>query len=298
MEPAAAERQSSGGLDVEHLLDSSLPRPHVRLLWWAAGVFLIIVLGGAVLAGHWPQGQQIAAILSTLAMLGLLGAVSAAWMILLQRYRAEQQLVERVGEMVQLRRWGEAAGALQRYLSRPSRSPVLRAQALVYLSAVLMRLHRFDEAIAVQNHLLEEGVLDGPGEAMLRIGRAMAMLREDHLFDADRAINELRRGPAAGSGGVALVELYRDVKTGHPADAIILFEQKLPLMRDQLAGRVADAYVLAAWAYDLVGRQSEAAQAFRKATLLAPLAELCRRYPEVQSLSGRYEPATAPPEAA
>ena len=27
----------------------------------------------------------------------------------------------------------------------------------------------------------------------LRLARAMAMLREDHLFDADRAISELRR---------------------------------------------------------------------------------------------------------
>ena len=126
----------------------------------------------------------------------------------------------------------------------------------------------------------------------------MSMLHEDHLFDADRAISELRRGPAAGSGALALLEIYRDVKTGHPAEAVELFEQKLPVLRDQLGHRSADAYALAARAYDLLGREADARTAFRNATLLAPVVELFRRYPEVQKLADRYKPAPAPAEAA
>jgi tetratricopeptide (TPR) repeat protein len=159
----------------------------------------------------------------------------------------------------------------------------------------------------------------------------MAMLREDHLFDADRAINELRqigrseraaaaaaRGaedvtsvspgsagaaaqnifPVAESAGLALVEIYRDVKTGHPAEAVAIFEDRLSALRDQLGHRVADAYALAARAYDLLGREAEAADAYRRATLLCPPVELHRRYPEVAKLQGRYEPAAAPPEMA
>ena len=127
------------------------------------------------------------------------------------------------------------------------------------------------------------------------------MLREDHLFDADRALAELRRTVASAgveSAGLALVEIYRDVKTGHPDEAVQIFEQRLPVMRDQLGHRVADAYALAARAYDLLGREAEARDAYEKATLLAPPPELSRRYPEVQKLEGRYDPAIAPPEAA
>jgi hypothetical protein len=126
----------------------------------------------------------------------------------------------------------------------------------------------------------------------------MAMLREDHLVDADRAISELRRGPAAReSAGLALVELYRDVKTGHPAEAVELFEARHPVLRDQLGIRVCDAYGLAARAYDLLGRDSEAARAWERATLLSPPAELARRYPELQPLIGKLSPAEMPASA-
>jgi len=162
----------------------------------------------------------------------------------------------------------------------------------------LARLHRFEESIKVQNQLIDEGILDEPSTATLKISRAMSMLREDHLFDADRAISELRRSVASGSAGVALVEIYRDVKTGHPQEAIELFEQKRDVLRDQLGHRMADAYALVARAYDLQNREAEARAMFRSATLLAPAAELFRRYPEVDKLKGKYEPAAAPPEAA
>ena len=50
------------------------------------------------------------------------------------------------------------------------------------------RHHRFEETIAVQNYLLENQMLDEANGYGLRLGRAMAMLREDHLVDADRAM--------------------------------------------------------------------------------------------------------------
>jgi len=188
--------------------------------------------------------------------------------------------------------------ALELYLSQPAATPQLRVQALVFLAPVLARLERYEDAIAVQTYLIEHAGIDPGGAAAMRVGRAMAMLHQDHLFDADRAISELRRSPAAGSAALALVELYRDVKTGHPAEAVEIFEQKLTTFRDQLGHRAADAYALAARAYDLLGREADARAAFRNATLLAPSIELFRRYPEVRKLSDRFHPAPAPPEAA
>lgn len=294
MEEAAAPQF----LDPNRLLESSRPRPRVNLVWWVGGVFLLIVLGTSVLGGQWVEQRQVFGLVSALAMAGLIMTMSALSIYTVRRFRAEQQRVEQIGEFVQLRRWPEAGMAVEQYLSQPSRTQALRVQALFYFSTLLARLQRFQDAITVQNQVLAEDLLDAATAAMLRIGRAMAMLREDHLFDADRAISELRRSPVAGSGALALVEIYRDVKTGHPTEAIELFEQKLPVIRDQLGHRAGDAYALAARAYDLSGRQAEARDAFHKATLLCPAAELVRKYPEVQKLSGRYDVAAAPPEAA
>lgn len=285
-------------LDVARLLESSRPRPRVNWFWIAIGALLLIVLGSSALASDLPNGNAAVQALAGLAVVGLAIALIAISGHSVRQIRLEQQTVESIGEMVQLRRWEDAAASLDHYLALPARSPSLWVQSLVYLAAVLSRYHRYEDAIAVQNHLLAERLLDEGSAAGLRVGRAMAMLQEDHLFDADRAISELRRSPAAGSGGLVLVEIYRDVKTGHPAEAVELFEQKRAALRDQLGHRVADAYALAARAYDLMGETDHAAAAFRDATLLAPPGELFRRYPEVEKLAGRYPPAPAPPEAA
>ena len=95
-----------------------------------------------------------------------------------------------------------------------------------------------------------------------------------------------------------LVEIYRDVKTGHPAEAIKTFELTLSSLRDQLGHRVADAYILIAKAHDLLQQENEARANYQKATLLAPAAELHRRYPETAMLAEKYQPAAAPKEAA
>ena len=108
------------------------------------------------------------------------------------------------------------------------------------------------------------------------------MLREDHLVDADRAMSELRRiSDRKSSAGMALLELYRDVKTGHPQEAIAVFDESMGILRDQLGHRTGDAYGLVAKAYDMLGREGEARSMYEKATLLAPVVELERRYPEL-----------------
>jgi tetratricopeptide (TPR) repeat protein len=189
---------------------------------------------------------------------------------------------------------------------------------MIFLGSVLARYGRFEDAIAVQKHLLDTVNLDPSTQHALRLGRAMAMLREDHLVDADRAINELRRdvsrasasansanedggatdGDVPVSAGLALIEMYRDVKTGHPDEAIEMFRRTLPALRRQLGHRVADAYALAAKAHDFLGNEQQAREHWEKATLLSPPSELLRRYPELTSLPAKYQPALAPPEAA
>jgi tetratricopeptide (TPR) repeat protein len=287
-----------GFLDVPTLLESSAPKPRIPWAWYVGGGFLVLLLASAFAGQQSEPARQAVELLSMLLFVGMMVGLSILTGITVRKLRAEQQAVEGLGELVQLRRWPQAAWMVQNLLLQPCRTHTLRAQALIYLSAILARYHRFNDAISVQEYLLEHDLADPSTAYGLRLGRAMAMLREDHLFDADRAISDLRRNGPAESAGLALIEIFRHVKTGHPEDGLRVFEEKLPILRDQLGHRVGDAWALAARAYDLLGRETEAADAFRRATLLAPTVELFRRYPEVEKLAGRYQPAQAPAEMA
>ncbi len=287
-------------LDVPWLLQASEPRRPMSKTWLLLLGVGIVVMFSTLAGGQSGAAGAVLNALSGLAVAGLMGGLVMFSVATVKRVRAEHQAVESIGEMIQLRRWPEAGAELDRYLSSPARSHGLRAQALVYLGAVLARYQRFDDALAVYDNLLDSDMLE-PGSAYgLRLGRAMAMLREDHLVDADRALGELRRLSPSGvdSAGLALLELYRDVKTGHFVEAIQRFERSKNALRDQLGHRSADAWALLARAYDALERPAEAQQAYRNATLLAPPVELTRRYPEVAKLDGKYEPAYAPAEAA
>jgi tetratricopeptide (TPR) repeat protein len=285
-------------LDVPSLLENSRPAQRVNYFWVILGVMGLLVAFQFVGSSD-ANAHKATEALTGLVMVGLLVASGTASVLTMRRIRAQQQTVEAIEEMVQLRRWEPAGILLDRFLSTPVRSVRMWASALVQLTAVLGRHHRFEDAISVQNFIIENELLDDQGDYFMRLGRAMAMLREDHLVDADRAIGDLRRrGPAGGSGGLALVEMFRDVKTGHPDEAIELFAKFLPLMRQQLGHRVADAHALAARAYDMLGNQPQAKAEYERATLLSPAAELQRRYPELLKLAEKFPASPAPKEIA
>jgi len=285
-------------LDVNLLLEQSLPRAPGRWLGYGALAFLALLLLGAFGAGSSsaPPLLQSIYILGMIALMGSFGVMS--W-INARAAQQEQRQMQSAEELIQLRRWDQAALLLRQILSQPARSMQSHVQMLLYLAAVLARYHRYADTATVYDHLLEMDYQDEQSVHALRAGRAMSLLHDERLYDADRAINELRRdSSAANSAPLALIEIYRDVKTGHPQDAIDLFRQKLPLIRKQLGHRAADAYALAARAYDLLGQQAEAQSAYESATLLAPEAELHRRYSEVAALAGKYPAAQAPAEVA
>lgn len=298
-------------LDVPALLERSQPRARGAWLWYAPGAFLLVVIASTLLSRQSGAMAHVVNLLSAVTMLGLIVGMALLTWLTVRRARGEHQQLEAIEELIQLRRWPQAAGALGPMLSQPTRTAAGRVQALIYLSSVLARYNRFDDAIAVQNHLLDNVHMDAGTAHALRLGRAMAMLREDHLLDADRAINELRRSLRSTttteqgervsddveSAGLALVEIYRDVKTGHPSEAVEIFARKLPILREQLGHRAGDAWALAARAYDMLGRGDDARSAYENATLLTDRAELERRYPEVAPLASKYNPAEVPAAA-
>jgi tetratricopeptide (TPR) repeat protein len=285
-------------LDVPALLERSEPRPRASWLGYAAGAVVLVLLMGLLNVAPTENGRNVARLVSAVVLAGFVSAVGFYFVGTVRRHKAELAMAEAAAELVRLRRWPQAGLALEQVLSNPTRTHTVRAQALVSLATVLARYHRFDDAIAVQDHLIDSDRIDPDTSFRLRAARAMAMLRQDHLVDADRAMSELRRLEGTGeSAGLALVEIYRDVKTGHPAEAIDVFQTKLPSLRDQLGHRAADAYALTARAFQQLGRDAEAADAWAKATLLVPALELVRRYPEVEPVAAKYPGMPAPAEA-
>lgn len=301
---------SPGFLDVPQLLERSQPRPRGQWLWVATGAFLLIVLISTYLSSQSGPMARLVSVFSGLVMLGLIAAMAILTWTTVRAARSEQHQLESIEELIQLRRWGQAAGVLDHMLSRPTRTPAARVQALIFLTTVLSRYNRFDDAIQVHNHLLDNVLMDEGTSHALRLGRAMAMLREDHLLDADRALAEMRRNlrdvssdpenpdrEPVESAGLALVEIYRDVKTGHAAEAIEIFDKKLPALRQQLGHRCGDAWGLVAKAYDMLGREDDAQRAYENATALTDRLELERRYPEVASLATKYRSLEVPAAA-
>lgn len=284
-------------LDVPHLLESSHPRQRPAWLWYALVGFAIALLTSTLASSQNPALQMYVRALGGFAMLGVVIAMGLFTNYTVRQTRKEQQRVEAIEELVQLRRWDQAAAMLDSMLSQPTRMAGARLQALIYLAGVLARYHRFADAIAIQNYLLDHAQFDPGTQHGIKLMRTMSMLHEDHLFDADRAISDLRR-EAPDSAGLALIEIYRDVKTGHPEEAIELFNSRADALRSQLGDRISDAYALVARAHDLLDQNTQAAAAFEKATLLAPAEELFRRYPEVAALRDKYPPAVTPAEGA
>ena len=163
-------------------------------LWHVMGGFMLLVMLSTWLTNEGGQAARLVNFLSGLSMMGLVAVLGYFSWSIVRRAKQEQLQIQGIEELLRLRRWTEAAAALlDQMLNQPARTPGARIQALIFLTSVLARYNRFDDAIAVQDYLLDEVPLDGGTAHGIKLARAMAMLREDHLFDADRAISELRQ---------------------------------------------------------------------------------------------------------
>jgi tetratricopeptide (TPR) repeat protein len=291
-------------LDAADLLQRSRLRPLPNILWvgvWFGGAAALLFFLSHQLATSKslaPYRALVQGATSVLMLVLMLGMGYLVWFGV-RALRREGQQLEALQELVLLRRWPEAASLAGQLLSGPVRLPQTRLMGLLLLSRILMRYHRFSDAVMVCDELLQTDMLDADSARAVRVDRAMALLHEERLFDADRAISELRRGAQVDqSGGLALLEIYRDVKTGHPDEAIQTFQISLSAMRRQLGHALGEAYALIACALDRLGRPAEAQTAFANATVLMPMPELTRRYGEVAAIAPAYTAARSPLEAA
>lgn len=298
--------------DPNRLIDASRAQPGPRFLRPKLALYLMIA--GVVLLLLPIQLPTL--IIAEVVLWGaFIGVVIYFW-TLVRTLKREAAVLDQVEDALALKRYPEVAYHLEWLMSQPMRSDQHRLRGLVLLATTLARLGRYDEALNVYNELVEAERVAGPSGAMVKLGRAMVMLQSDHLYDADRAIIDLRRlidrggaedelqridasiptqpADALSIGALRLIELYRDVKTGHAEEAIQLFEQNLPLMTAGLGHRVGEAHALAAVAYDRLGQTDTARSRFLDGTALQGVGDMLNRYPELRPLIAKYHPTPAP----
>ncbi|MFI5379931.1 MAG: tetratricopeptide repeat protein [Tepidisphaerales bacterium] len=293
-----SQNQQPQFLDVQRLVQESEPVRRGGWLWYALALMGMMVILSSLARSQAPAGAGTIELVSSIAMLALLAGSMYVMFNAARAVQREQQRLEAIQELIQLRRWSDAAAMIEHMLSGPTQTPQGRFQALVFLATVLARYHRFHDAVELYERLLNIEGLDPASSHGLKLGRAMSLLRDDRLYDADRAIVDLRRGGAGVSAGLELVEIYRDVKTGHPQDALERFDRQLGMLKRALGCRTADAWGLVAGAKLMLGDAPGAQRTWQAATALVPAVELVRRYPELSGVSQACAAAAMPQEAA
>jgi hypothetical protein len=268
---------------------------------------LVVVVSAALVAGLFFAGatdeparsiQRMAALLIPAGVL----AFSIFWSAQLgAELRNEER---RVAALEDARRRGDSGWlrlAISDMLGRSMMSPLNRVRALEVYVHLLSDSGRFEEASETVEGMLADGV-PLTMVAPLRAARVYAMLRDQRLVDADRALSELRRTDPdvelsrQGEALVVLLQLYRDAVTGHGEEALRLLDAKRGVVARQLGVRVAEADALGAHAALSVGRPDEAALLWSRATLLLTPQALLARYPQLQSTSSQLPAAPTPVE--
>src|SRR4029077_3692829 len=105
-------------LDVQALLESSLPKQRVAWFGYAMGGLLLIALASAYVTTQSPQLEGVVDQVSKLAFLAIMGAMAGLMAWTVRRQRAEMKRIESLEEFVQLRNWPEAAASAQQILSQ------------------------------------------------------------------------------------------------------------------------------------------------------------------------------------
>ena len=113
-------------LDVATLLELSETQPRVNWFWYGLGLFMLLVAMSTFGSAYSATARQAIELLSVLVLIGLMALIAFMTSFTVRKFRVQQETVEAIEELMQLRRWEEAGMSLQMFLSQPSYSPRLR----------------------------------------------------------------------------------------------------------------------------------------------------------------------------
>src|SRR5262245_14956030 len=97
-------------LDVPTLLESSQPQPRGNWMWFGVGIFFVVVVFSTWAGSHMPELQPLIKVFSALMFMGVIVMLSVFTLMTVKSQRERMEQLESVEEMIQLRRWPDAAG--------------------------------------------------------------------------------------------------------------------------------------------------------------------------------------------
>ncbi len=258
---------------------------------WVTRAPMIVLIASLVLM--FLLSHPLAAVLPWLALGGILIQGAAR----VRTARALEREVNGLGEQAMLRRYRAALRRAWLVLPKLVHHPSLHGRTVAALAQSLDDLGAYESAIAAYDHLLEGMPPHGPPTMHLKISRAIASLRADHLADGDEALRKVRSAidPYLGSpigAAFRMAQLIQDVRTHHYADALdfepTLLDDLRPLGVEAGFGHALMALCCqaaqAASPRDAKQQQVRAQQWWARARTLLPQGTLLEEFPELRPL--------------
>jgi len=220
-----------------------------------------------------------------------------------RQHRKIDQQSQQAHDMTMLRQHPEALRLLWGFIPAAATRATLQGQAIALMAHNLFQIGAHEAALVVFDHLRDQVPIDHPAAQQVAVRRAISLLMEDRLSDADDAIRRLTGAldEYAGTDLPALLltaQLLQQTRTHHNNDAILTAGQP-DTFTDTLRPLGTDAayaHALVALAYQRESSKSQepsiaqtlrnrAQDAWSNATLLLPRASLAFRFPELNEVT-------------
>ncbi len=197
-----------------------------------------------------------------------------------RRLRRQRAIIGKAWQHVQLEAWSDARPLIDEAMRHPVPIPTDRCQALVVLAALAEQENRYDSAGLIYERLLIERIGDAQQLQQAQIALAAAKIKNEELTDGIGLIDRLDRVPMPLplKAVHTLVRLYQQVFMGQFEDAVAEASDRRALFRRYLSTRAGYGYALLGAAMHHLNRSQEAAEYWRDATTLVPVAKLLDEY--------------------
>ena len=215
-------------LDPSRLLDSSRPLPRISLTWWAGAGFIVVVLVTLLIGNKTARAQELVSVIWAVATLVLMGSL---FRLSLSRSKvslgpAAGRADRRAGAASAVAGGGGGGRSIPHFAGPHARVPcpaTLVCSSSVLGAAAPLRgcRSRCTTNCWRKARLTRRSAATAGGWA-----RAMAIVTRRPPVRRRPCDQRASSGSRWRGRRGALVEIYRDVKTGHPAEAAELFEQE------------------------------------------------------------------------
>ena len=290
------------------LITSSRPRRKLTKIGTFILIGFILLIWSLLVSPATEQGRLIPMLLSWVILICLVVSLT----ISTSRRKDLAKWSRQASDLCLQEKWSQAIEPLRRLLAKPVPSAQIRYQGLLELAGVAEHSERLEGAAEIYEAITREQPQGLLGSLAL-VGKAIVLLKLDHLADADDIIRRLEVSVQSRSlkSLVVLARLYQQIKTGHYAEALADKSSKCELARVGMSTKAAYVYALLALgcrrqeiaasveeaADESLTAGCEAEMLWQQATMLLEPDILLEKFPELAELKEAYASAAPLPGA-